>query len=225
MSADDQCTVPGSPSCPLVREAISARLDGEPLGLSAAEVDGHLDGCAGCRSWSAEASRVTRRARLAPAPAVPDLTAAVLAALPRELPGVAAAARTRVVDAAVRLALLAVGVAQAGLAWPELAAGRAAMSAPLHMAHETGAWSLGVAAAFVSVAAAPKLAPGALPFLGTVTAFLVPVTLADLSAGHVPADRAAVHLLLLAGLALVATVAWRGRRRRVAAVAQQRVPA
>jgi predicted anti-sigma-YlaC factor YlaD len=87
-----------------------------------------------------------------------------------------------------------------------------------------------VAAAFLAVAAAPKLAPGALPFLGTFTALLVPVTLADLGAGHVPAARAAVHLLLFLGLVLVATVAWRGRRRRVAALssaqrAHRRVPA
>ena len=212
-------------SCSPFREAISARLDGEPLGMAVAELDGHLDGCPECRAWSSDAARVTRRARLAAAPAVPDLTATVLAALPRELPGVAAAARSRVVDTALRLALLAVGVAQAGLGWPELAFGQAAMSAPVHMAHETGAWSLGLAAAFLAVAAAPKLAPGALPFLGTFTALLVPVTLADLGAGHVHADRAAVHLLLLVGLVLVATVAWRGRRRRVAAVSSQRVPA
>ena len=221
VSTDDQCDM----SCSLVREAVSARLDGEPLGMPAAELDRHLDGCPDCRSWSADAARITRRARLAAAPAVPDLTATILTALPRELPGVAAAARSRIVDTALRLALLAVGVAQAGFAWPELASGRAAMSAPVHMAHETGAWSLGVAAAFLAVAAAPKLAPGALPFLGTFTALLVPVTLADLGAGHVPAARAAVHLLLLAGLVLVATVAWRGRRRRVGAVASQRVPA
>jgi predicted anti-sigma-YlaC factor YlaD len=221
VSADDQCGM----SCSLVREAVSARLDGEPLGMTAAELDRHLEGCPDCRTWSAEAARVTRRARLASAPAVPDLTAAILTALPRELPGVAAAARSRVVDTALRLALLAVGVAQAGFAWPELAFGQAAMSAPVHMAHETGAWSLGVAAAFLAVAAAPRLAPGTLPFLGTVTALLVPVTLADLGEGHVHADRAAVHLVLLAGLLLVATVAWRGRQRRVAAVVRRRVPA
>ena len=88
------------------------------------------------------------------------------------------------------------------------------MSAPVHMAHETGAWSLGLAAAFLAVAAAPRLAAGTLPFLGTFTALLVPVTLRDLAAGHVHADRAAVHLLLLVGLVLVVSVAWRGRRRR-----------
>ena len=211
--------------CLRFREALSARLDDEPLGMPGSELDGHLAGCPECRTWAADAERVTRRARLGPAPAVPDLTVAVLAALPRELPGMAAAARSRVIGTALRLALLAVGVAQAGLAWPALASGRAAMSAPVHMAHETGAWNLALAAAFLAVAAAPRLAAGALPFLGTFTALLVPVTLADLAAGRVPADRAAVHLLLLAGLALVATVAWRGRRRRARVVAGLRVPA
>lgn len=212
-------------SCLPFREAISARLDGEPLGVPAAELDRHLAGCAACTDWAADAALVTRRARLAAAPPVPDLTATVLAALPRELPGVAAAARSRLLGTALRLGLLAVGVAQAGLAWPALASGQAAMSAPLHVTHETGAWSLGLAAAFVAVAAAPRLAAGTLPFLGTFTAFLVPVTLADLGAGHVHADRAVVHLLLLAGLALIATIAWRGRRRRTRAVSRQRVPA
>jgi predicted anti-sigma-YlaC factor YlaD len=211
--------------CLPFREAISARLDAEPLGMPASELDGHLATCAACTDWAAEAARVTRRARLAAAPAVPDLTAAVLTALPRELPGVGAAARARLVETALRLGLLAVGVAQAGLAWPALASGQAAMSAPVHMAHETGAWSLGVAAAFLAVAAAPRLAAGALPFLGTVTALLVPVTLSDLAAGHVHADRAAVHLLLLAGLALVSAVAWRGHRRSARAASGQRVPA
>jgi predicted anti-sigma-YlaC factor YlaD len=211
--------------CPPFREAVSARLDGEPLGMPATELDEHLAACRGCASWASDAAVVTRRARLAPAPAVPDLTATVLAALPRELPGAAAAARARLADSALRLALAAVGVAQGALAWPVLTSGAGAMSAPVHMAHETGAWNLAVAAAFLAVAAGPRLAVGALPFLGTFTALLVPVTLTDLAAGRVTADRALVHVLLLAGFALVATVAWRDRRRRrVGAVARLRVP-
>ena len=146
--------------CLSYREAISARLDGEPLGMPVARLDEHLAGCAACTVWAREAARVTRRARLAAAPPVPDLTTAVLAALPRELPGTAAAARAHVVETALRLALLAVGVAQAGLAWPVLVSGAGAMSAPVHMAHETGAWNLAVAAAFLGVAAAPRLAAG-----------------------------------------------------------------
>ena len=211
--------------CLSYRDAISARLDGEPLGMPVARLEDHLARCAACTQWARDAARVTRRARLAAAPPVPDLTTAVLTALPRELPGAAAAARARLVETALRLALLAVGVAQAGLAWPVLVSGAGAMSAPVHMAHETGAWNLAVAAAFLGVAAAPRLAAGALPFLGSFAALLVPVTVADLGAGHVQVDRAVAHLLLIIGVALVATVAWRGRRRRAAAAVGTRVHA
>ncbi|RBY95847.1 hypothetical protein DQ237_11920 [Blastococcus sp. TF02-8] len=213
-------------SCQTYREALSARLDGEPLGLPSGELDGHLSACPDCAAWAADAERVTRRARLAPAPPVPDLTAVVLGALPRELPGVRAAARARLATTALRLLLLAVGVAQGALAWPVLVSGAGAMSAPVHMEHESGAWNLALAAAFLAVAAAPRLAAGALPFLGSFVALLVPVTVADLAAGHVHADRAVAHLLLVAGVVVVALLAWRGRRRReLAAVAGRRVPA
>jgi predicted anti-sigma-YlaC factor YlaD len=212
--------------CPVYREALSARLDGEPLGLPRRELDQHLAGCADCAGWAEDVARITRRARLATAPPVPDLTARVLEALPRELPGTAAAARARLTESALRLALLAVGVAQAGIAWPSLATGAGAMSAPLHMAHESGAWNLALAAAFLAVAAAPRLAPGALPFLGTFAALLTVVTVGDLAAGRVHLDRAAAHLLLVAGVLLVAGTAWRGRRRRtLPAPVRRRVPA
>jgi predicted anti-sigma-YlaC factor YlaD len=212
-------------ACLPYREAISARLDGEPLGMPHARLEDHLAGCAACTSWAREAARVSRRARLASAPPVPDLTATVLAGLPRELPGAAAAARARLVETGLRLALLAVGVAQAGLAWPVLVTGAGAMSAPAHLAHETGAWNLAVAAAFLAVAAAPRLAAGALPFLGSFAALLVPVTVADLGAGHVHPDRAVAHLLLVVGVALVAALGWRGRRRRGVAAVGTRVTA
>ncbi|TYP86944.1 zf-HC2 domain-containing protein [Blastococcus xanthinilyticus] len=207
--------------CQTYREALSARLDGEPLGMPAAELDAHLDGCAACAAWSSEAERVTRRARLAAAPPVPDLTVAVLGALPRELPGARAAARARLADTALRLVLLGLGVAQAMLALPVLVSGTGAMSAPVHITRESGAWNLAVAAAFLAVAAAPRLAAGALPFLGSFTALLLPVTLADLGAGHVHADRAAAHLLLVAGVVLIAAAAWRGRRRSLPALSDR----
>jgi predicted anti-sigma-YlaC factor YlaD len=203
--------------CAPFREAISARLDGEPLGMAPRSLDEHLAGCRSCSSWAQAAATVTRRARLAPAPAVPDLTAQVLGALPRELPGARVAARARLVETGLRLALVAVGVAQAGLAWPSLSGGAGAMSAPMHMAHETGAWNLGVAAAFLAVAAAPRLAAGALPFLATFATLIAVVTVRDLGSGHVHTDRAVAHVLLVLGVLLVSTTAWRGRRRRSAA--------
>jgi predicted anti-sigma-YlaC factor YlaD len=83
-----------------------------------------------------------------------------------------------------------------------------------------------VAAGLVAVAAAPRLATGALPFVGSLAALLVPVTVADLAAGHVHVDRAGTHLLLLAGTVLVAAIAWRGTRRGAGRTpGRRRVPA
>jgi predicted anti-sigma-YlaC factor YlaD len=212
--------------CARFREAVSARLDGEPLGISAGELDDHLAGCPACTAWADAAARVTRRARIAASAPIPDLTATILSALPRELPGARTAARSQLAGTALRVALVAVALAQAGLAWPALVSGAGAMSAPVHMAHESGAWNLAVAAAFLAVAAGPRLAAGALAFLGSFAVLLVPVTVADLAAGHVHADRAAAHLLLLTGTAIVAAIAWRGAHLRAARVPDtQRVPA
>jgi hypothetical protein len=48
---------------------------------------------------------------------------------------------------------------------------------------------------------------------------------ADLGAGHVHAERAVAHLLLLAGVLLVSALAWRGRSRPVRALGGRQVPA
>lgn len=204
--------------CETYREAVSARLDGEPLGMPAAALDEHLAACPACAAWADAAARLTRRVRPLPAP---DLTAAVLTAVQQEQapPG-------RRTENLLRLLLAGLGVAQAVLAWPAIAFGGGSMPAPVHMTHETGAWNLGVAAAFLAVALAPRLAAGALPFLGSFCALLVALTTDDLIAGRVPPERAVSHLLLLAGVGLIATIAWRGRRRRPAAtVARDRVAA
>ncbi|MCF6746133.1 hypothetical protein E9529_18010 [Blastococcus sp. KM273128] len=199
--------------CADFREAISARLDGESLETPVAELDRHLVTCVACADWSSQAAQVTRQARIAPAPSVPDLAAAILAALPPS-PMTAAAVRSRVLGTALRLALLAIGVTQAGVAWPALQRGAGAMSAPVHMAHETGAWNLAVAVAFLAVAAAPRLAAGALPFLASFSVLLGAYTVSDLDGGWVHVERAVLHVLMFAGVGLVAAVAWRGRRRR-----------
>ena len=50
--------------CDRFREAASARLDGEPIGMSSSALDHHLATCANCAAWAAEATRLTRLARL-----------------------------------------------------------------------------------------------------------------------------------------------------------------
>jgi len=173
-------------------------------------VDEHLDGCPACRGWAEAAAEVTRRARLVPAPPVPDVTAAVLGRLPAASPR----GRRHWLDAGLRLALLAVGAGQLAVSLPAFAGSGDGMAAPVHLAHETGAWNLGLAACFLGVAVLPRLAAGALPFLLPFTAVLSWVTLGDLGAGHVHAGRAVGHLLLVLGAVLVSVLALRNRAPR-----------
>lgn len=197
-------------ACEPFRDALSARLDGEDPGMAPARLDEHLAGCPACRSWQEDAAEVTRRARLVPAPQVPDVTASVLAALPAARP-----VRRPAGDVVLRLALLLVGAGQLAVAVPALTRGaEAAMAASPHLTHETGAWNLGLAACFLVVAARPRLAAGSLPFLLPFTAVLGWVTVGDLGAGHVHVQRAGVHVLLVTGAVLVSLLALRGRTGR-----------
>jgi predicted anti-sigma-YlaC factor YlaD len=190
-------------ACEPFRDALSARLDGEDPGMAPARLEEHLAGCAACRAWQEAAAEVTRRARLVPAPQVPDVTAAVLAALPAPR-----RVRRPSVDGLLRLALLLVGAGQLAVALPVLTRGtEAAMGASPHLTHETAAWNLGLAVCFLAVAARPRLAAGSLPFLLPFTAVLAWVTVGDLGAGHVHVERAGVHLLLAAGVVLVSLLA------------------
>ena len=199
-------------SCAACREAVSATLDRESPGVPQQEVDQHLAGCAACRGWAEAAAEVTRRSRLVLAPPVPDVTAAVLGRLPATGSRGATPTRRRAwADAVLRLALLVVGAGQLAVSLPAFSGASTGMSAPVHLTHETAAWNLGLAACFLVVAVRPRLAAGALPFLLSFTAVLSWVTLSDLGAGHVHAERAVGHLLLVGGALLVSALAFRGR--------------
>jgi predicted anti-sigma-YlaC factor YlaD len=171
-------------------------------------VDEHLASCADCRSWSEAAAEVTRRARLTLAPPVPDVTAAVLDRLPA-----APVPRGRLrADVVLRLTLLVVGAGQLAVSLPAFAG--VGLAGAGHLANETGAWNLALAACFLVVAARPGLAAGSLPFLLPFTAVLSWVTLSDLAAGHVHTGRAIAHLLLVGGALLISALALGNRAPR-----------
>lgn len=84
-----------SVDCSVVREALSARLDGEPDDVPSAEVDAHIEHCAECRRWYTAAAELTRRTRIGLAPRAPDLTVRILEAFDdRSQPSVAGATET-----------------------------------------------------------------------------------------------------------------------------------
>src|SRR5689334_2997712 len=68
-------------ACERWREMLSAQLDGEDDPADRQAVDAHLAGCAGCREWLDRAATVNRLTSTSMA-TPPDLTAAILAALP-----------------------------------------------------------------------------------------------------------------------------------------------
>lgn len=65
--------------CDAYREAISARIDGEDVGLEPPAIDAHLATCAACRAWADAAIGVTRAARVGVAETVPDLSRSIMA--------------------------------------------------------------------------------------------------------------------------------------------------
>jgi predicted anti-sigma-YlaC factor YlaD len=59
------------PACELVRQAISAGLDGEAAGVSGAKVTVHLRRCPACREYATGASALARMVGLEPSRPVP----------------------------------------------------------------------------------------------------------------------------------------------------------
>lgn len=69
--------------CANIREALSARIDGEDPGLAAEIVDHHVAACPRCAAWVDELAGLHRISRVRVAEPVPDLTARIVdAALP-----------------------------------------------------------------------------------------------------------------------------------------------
>jgi len=189
--------------CDLCREAVSARLDNEAEPEGAADVDEHLAHCAACRAWQASAVELTRSLRVRPAVAVPDLTAAILAAAPQ---------RTR---SWPRYALGLVAVAQLTLAIAQIVGvdtnashvdhGHAGPFAG-HLFNESTAWNLALGVGLGWAALRPKASSGLIPVLSGFVVVLLGYSVYDLIADAVPMSRVVGHGVLVLALALLLIV-------------------
>ena len=186
--------------CDRFREAASARLDGEPIGLSTAVLDHHLTTCTDCARWLEEATRLTRQSRLSAAD-VPDLAEQILAGA--ALPARRVLRRRRL----LRFALVLVGAVQVGIAMPSLFGSSIDMAMSMHAAHETAAWNVALGAAFLATALRPQRATGLLPGLTVFVGVLAALSIRDVAGGAVAAGRLATHLGIVAGLVLVYALA------------------
>ncbi len=186
----------GNMKCETVREALSARIDGEAEPIPADMTDRHLGTCSACRGWYRSAETLRRTMILQTAPPVPDLTAAITADLPpaRRAPQLA------------RAALAAVAVAQTGVALAQLfGSGTSGHGAFMmgHMTHESAAWNLAVGIGLIWAALRTRTAAAQLPMLSVFVGALTAASLLDLIRGDVTAARLATHIPVLVGVALL----------------------
>ena len=188
----------------MCREAISARIDGEDPGIPKEAIEAHLAGCQACRDWSIAVVRLTRRARLAPADPVPELTDSVLRAV-----GPFGHQRRPRRAVLLRLALALIAAVQIGVgmlfALPGAVADR-----PQHVVYEAGAWNVALGVGLLAVAVHTRRAAGMLPLLGTLVAAVAVVETLGFLHGHLRLVTFLPHLLLVAGFVLVALLAREG---------------
>jgi predicted anti-sigma-YlaC factor YlaD len=174
--------------CTNARILCSAALDGEADTRELARLDDHVAGCAACRAYRTDLESLHRVVRIAPAPPVPDLTAAILAATGT------APDRRRGGLGALRLGLVGVAVVLFLLSLPSLFSGSE------HTQH-LASFDLALAAGFVWVAARPARAlSGFLP-IGTVLVLLCAgLALADALRGYGEPLRAVTHSIAVLGM-------------------------
>jgi predicted anti-sigma-YlaC factor YlaD len=186
--------------CDRFREGASARLDGEPIGMSSSALDHHLATCANCAAWLAEATRLTRLARLGAADQ-PDIADQVLAVT--VLPAGRVLRRRRW----LRLALAVTGLVQLGLSLPSVFGDSIGMAMSVHATHETAAWNCALAVALLATALQPRRAGGVLAVLATFVGVLALLSVRDVASGVVTVGRLATHLGAVAGLVFTAALA------------------
>jgi predicted anti-sigma-YlaC factor YlaD len=187
-------------TCMQIRHAISARLDGEDPGCDDATVYAHLAGCTDCRGFAHDAERLHRQLRLSPAPAIPDLTPGILAAIGEERRADAGADADT--SNALRWILLAIALAQIAVAIPALIFGSDA-GLPVHTARHIGSFDVALGVGFLYAAWKPSRIPGLLPVVAALVVCLVGSSLLDVAAGNTAALGEVQHVLDFVGLAVV----------------------
>src|SRR4051812_9357821 len=185
--------------CPYCRTVLSAALDGE---ATADERDGalaHLVSCPLCQAYRDQLEGLHRLVRLRPADPVPDLTAAIVARARPPQPGP---------RHWVRWALVVVASAQLILALPDLVLGEDG-GVTLHVARHAGSLMAAMAVGLIYVAWRPQRAFGVLPIASALAACMVVTAVLDSADGEVHALGEVHHVLEVAGLVLVWTLAGR----------------
>jgi predicted anti-sigma-YlaC factor YlaD len=203
-------------ACERWREMLSAQLDGEDDAADRPLVEEHLAGCAGCREWLDRAATVNRLTRTSLVAQVPDLSAAILAALPdrpAEPPRPAwrtwRPSRGRLTTA-LFIALGAIGAVQLILGLAQVGGGATsdhlhgvADATAGHLWHESAAWNVAVGAGYLFLALRRGRPAGLVPMLTAFVGMLLLLSVNDLTAHRVDSARLVSHGFVILGYLLV----------------------
>jgi predicted anti-sigma-YlaC factor YlaD len=182
-------------NCAQMRAAISAELDGEERVVAPPVLARHLAGCQACRDFQAAAMALNGRVRVSAAPAVPDLTGRVVAAIDRERERSEPASAVQ----GLRLGLVVIGLIQLGLSAPALALGSDA-GLPVHQARHLGSFGAALAIGFIVAAWRPQRIAGLLPLATALVVCLVGSAIADVATGHAATGGEVPHVVEVLGL-------------------------
>lgn len=214
----------GGMRCEVVRETLSALLDGERQELPAQQVDSHLASCRGCRRWLVGAAAQARRltefsggafSSGAGVEAAPDLAAQILAA---------AGVRSLTPETGTpgwwrwgvcRPILIGIGLFQVCMALAQIAGANYGMvsahahgaATGAHLLHESTAWLLALGGAMIAAGIWPSVAAGVAAIAGVYALALGSYVAIDAYHGQVTTARIASHLPVLAGLVCALLVA------------------
>lgn len=186
------------PECQRHRAVLSAHLDGVADGDGWARTRDHLASCHDCRSYRRDLVRLTGLVARSPAPDGTDLVPVVLARSgagrwdPRATPW--------------RALLAATALTQVLLGIPAVVPS-AGTGPHLHDSRHLGAWSVAFGVGLLVAAGRPRHARSLLPVAATLAAMVVATALADLAAGNRSLLVEAVHVVEVAGVALLGRVA------------------
>jgi predicted anti-sigma-YlaC factor YlaD len=147
-----------------------------------------------CQAFARQAVSLHRELRLTRAPAVPDLTAPILAAIGSQRRAHPAQER------GLRVILVAVGLMLVAAAVPALVFGDDA-GLPVHAARHVGSFDLALAVGFLFAAWRPSRIPGLLPVVAALVACLVGTSVLDVVNGRTGALTETQHVVDVAGLA------------------------
>jgi predicted anti-sigma-YlaC factor YlaD len=199
-------------ACERWREAISARADGERVGVDERLLDAHLATCQDCRGY-ATAVHTSRRPRPVPTPP-PELA--------RRVSRLAAAADRAATWSIVRALLAVVAVEIIVVSIPALLGNERATST--HAARHLGAFAVAYGVGLLVVVARPARARTMLPVAAVLAGALVITSLVDLAQRRVPLIDEATHLPEIVSVVLVWLIAGPARRPRDAAGEQPPAP-